>query len=342
MQLQRTIRGGVAALASCCLMWGAAKEKDTKRAVMPGAGVKTPGVRIPFASLKPEAELPAEGAISALIVADSVFIADVPSNSILRFDAKANKPGEPIKGLSKPCGGLVNAFGSLWSPNCGDQTIARIDPKSGKITATIPIGVGSASPAIVADSTSIWLLADDKTTLIRIDPTGNAIVAEVRLPSACNSIAFGEGSLWVTCPKEGKAGKVLRIDPKTNLVDKRIETAAQPISVAFGEGSAWILCKTEGKISKVDPKTNKVSATIDLSLPEAGGNVAFSDGSIWVTSTGFPITRIDPQTDKVAQQFWGEGNGLLQTGLGSIWLANVGKGSILRLDPKRIVATLAE
>lgn len=339
MTAAQVVRCGLAAAASLCVLSGAAKEKDTKTGSAPKAGVKTPGVQIPFSSLKAESDFATEGPVTGFAFLESVVIANQGKTPILRIAPKTNKPVDPIAGVAKPCGGLVSAFKSLWTLNCADKTITRLDPKDRKVTATIPIGGTSANPAVAATGDSVWILSDDKTTLSRVDPEQNAIVSEIRLPAGCNSIASGEGSLWVTCPKEGK---VLRIDPKTNLVDKRIETAAQPIAITFGEGSAWILCKTEGKVAKVDPKSNKVASTIDLNIPSAAGNIAFGDGSIWVTAPGFPLTRINPQTDKVEQQFWGDGGGWLASGSGSVWLANEGKGTVWRLDPKRIVATLAE
>jgi streptogramin lyase len=61
-----------------------------------------------------------------------------------------------------------------------------------------------------------------------------------------------------------------------------------------------------------------------------------------VTQTGFPITRIDPVSEKVVQQFVGPGGGAVQFGKGSLWLTNVQAGTLWRIDPKRIVATLSE
>jgi streptogramin lyase len=97
-----------------------------------------------------------------------------------------------------------------------------------------------------------------------------------------------------------------------------------------------------GAVDRIDPKTNKVVKTIDLGVPASGGNIAVGQGSVWVTQPGFPITRIDPQTEKVAQQFFGDGGGAIQFGFGSIWLVNSQHGTVSRLDPKRIAATLAE
>jgi hypothetical protein len=70
--------------------------------------------------------------------------------------------------------------------------------------------------------------------------------------------------------------------------------------------------------------------------------MAFGEGSLWVSMPGFPITRIDPQSEKVAQQFYGEGGGFLLTTQNSLWLAEPAEGKLLRLDTRRIAATLAE
>ncbi|MDX2180328.1 MAG: hypothetical protein SFV18_12110 [Bryobacteraceae bacterium] len=326
-------------LAAALLVGAAYSQKKPTGPILPKNGVKTPGVQIPFANLKAEAEFAAPGKPGWFAFGERVLIPNEPQGLIARINARTNKEDEAWKGFDKPCGGLAIAFQSVWSPSCGAGTLSRIETKSGKVTAKLDAGAPVALPAVATTADSVWLLADAKTTLARIDPDTNTIVAEVRLPEACSSILFAEQSLWVTCPKESK---ILRIDPKTNLVAKRIETSSQPVSAAFGEGSVWVLCKAEGKVARIDPKTDKVTVTIDLGIPGAEGNIAFGEGSIWVTAPGFPISRIAPSTDKVVQQFYGDGGGAIQAGGGAVWLANQAKGTVWKLDPKRIVATLAE
>ncbi len=165
------------------------------------------------------------------------------------------------------------------------------------------------------------------------------MVAEVRLSAGCNSLIFGDGALWISCPSENR---IVRVNPLTTLVEKRIEVSARPTSIAFGEGSLWVFCQKEGKIERIDPKTNKVIKTIELGVPGADGDISIGAGSVWVTQTGFPITRIDPRTDKVVQQFYGEGGGMVQASANAIWLLNVRQGTLWRVDPKRVAATLAE
>lgn len=321
------------------ILFGA--ETKPKKQEKSGAktGIQTPGIQVAIASLKPEAEIALKGKISGMIFADQVFVSADEMNQIASIDPKTNKLSEKSIKLEKPCGGIARAFGSLWVPNCEKKELSRIDAKTGAVKATIPMGNSVAVPSIAATADSIWLLSDDRTTLLRIDPDENLVVGEIRLPEKCNSMVTGDNSLWVTCPAKSQ---ILRIDPKKNLVEQRIEVASQPVSSVFGEGSIWVLCKAEGKVARIDPKTNKVIKTIDLGIPDAAGNISFGEGSVWVTSPGFPISRIQPDSDQVVQQFKGPGGGLINVGLGSVWLANSADGSLWRVDPKRIAATLAE
>jgi len=315
------------------------KAAKTAAPAVPKLGIKTPGVQIPFASLKAEAEFSV--APPWMIFTDAPLLPNSEKDSLDKIDIKANKLTDPIVGLSKPCGGGVSAFTSLWVPTCGDKTLARVDTKTGKVTKRLPFGTGNVAPSVAATADSIWAFTDDKVTLSRIDPELNVVVAEIRLHADCGSLTFGETALWVTCPAENR---VLRINPETNQVEKYIETSPMPKALVIGEASIWVLCEKEGKIERIDPKTNKISKTIDLGAPAVGGGIADGLGSLWVTMQGFPLTRIDTTTDKekVLQQFYGEGGGAIQVGLGSLWLSNLNNGTLWRIDPKRVAATLSE
>ena len=361
-----------------------AKDPKPAKTVAPTHGVKTPGVLIPYASLKSDAEIALDAPPAGFLFTDA--IAFTGHAGILRFDAKTNKPFEPtrdIAGIDKPCGGLLNAFSFVWTASCGKASLAKVEmrpavrpggtrranpeaapssppapdaavkpaaeaPKPEAVvkleppkpavfieTGTTPVAI----TALAASEDSIWMLSDAKTSLLRIDPIANRIVAEMRLPAACSSILYAETALWVACPSESR---LLRIDPKTNLVDKRIDIPKEPVSIAAGESSIWVLCRKEGKIARIDPKTNKVSATIELNIPNADGMIAFGEGALWASAPGFPVMRITPGNDKVAQQFHGEGGGILHFGLGSLWVSSAKSKSVFRFDPKRIQATLAD
>jgi len=313
----------------------------------PKTGVKTPGVQIPITNLKPEAEISLSAPAGAFVfTADQVLISVPTADQIARVEGRTNKVLDSFSGAAKPCGGLANAFRSLWLVSCGSNGVLRFETATGKSVASIATGSGAAPYAIASNADSIWALTDDKTSLTRIDPETNSIVSEMRLPANCRSITFADNSLWAACPGEKR---VIRINPQTNLVTARIEVTPEPVSVAFGgataaENSIWVLSRKEGKVARIDPKNNKVIATIDLGFTNADGNLAFGAGFLWVTAPGFPITKISTQLEKekVVQQFAGDGGGIIQFGLNSVWLANTAYNNVWRIDPKRIAATFAE
>lgn len=324
------------------------KYTELKKTVWPPkTGVKTPGVQIPMIYLKPEAEIALPGPAGAfLFTTDQVLISIPGSDQVARVEGRSNKVLEPFSGITKPCGGFANAFRNLWVMSCGSKNLARLETGTGKSVAAIGTGSGSAPYAIASSADSVWALTDDKTTLTRIDPDTNAIVSETRLPAGCRSLSFAANALWIACPAEKR---IIRLDPQTNLVTSRIEVTPEPVSIAFGgataaENSIWVLSRKEGKVARIDPKTNKVIATIDLGFTNADGNIAFGDGFLWVTAPGFPITKISTplEKEKVVQQFAGDGGGMIQFGLNSVWLTNTSYNNVWRIDPKRIAATLAE
>ena len=302
-------------------------------------GVKTPGVQIPFSSLKAESEVALPDKPAWVFFEGSAY---APSAKGLdRIDAKTNKPAKPIEGIAKACAGMANGFGSLWVPSCADGTLYRLDAKTYKETVKFAVGTGSAPRAIAASTDSIWVLSDDKATLSRVDPDQNLVVGELRVPAGCRSLIFGETSLWLACPAENK---VYRINTATNEVMNQVEVSEHPESLAVGEGSIWAFCRKAGKVDRIDPKTNKVTKSIDLAVPGVAGEIAVGDGSVWVTMAGFPLTRISvtPEKEAVVQQFFGTGGGAIAASAGAIWLSNVAQGTLWKIDPKRVVATLAE
>ena len=156
---------------SLALALTAMAQSATKKRAAPvvTSGEKTPGVLIPFASLKAEVQLPIAPSWT-FAASDSLLAPNPVAGTLAPLDSKTNKLGDAIAGLRKPCCSVANGFTSLWVPSCATQSLDRIDPKTWKITASVLSGIGSATPAVAATADSVWLLGDDRTTLSRIDP----------------------------------------------------------------------------------------------------------------------------------------------------------------------------
>jgi streptogramin lyase len=82
-----------------------------------------------------------------------------------------------------------------------------------------------------------------------------------------------------------------------------------------------------------------VAETIQIGAAAgSAGQIVTGAGSVWVSREGAPLTRIDPRTNHVLQQFTGADGGVVAFGQQSLWLAAT-PAAVWRLDPKLIEAT---
>jgi virginiamycin B lyase len=292
-------------------------------------GVLDPGIQHPMSQLSPVAVFPVSGHPDWLAVTDdAVWVTSSNVNHVVRLDAKTNQPGAVIT-LEKPCSGLAIGFGSLWIPSCGSHTLVRANPSTGATEATIQASPADSEGGITTGAGSVWLVTSSTSELDRIDATTNAIVARITLPKGTFNPIFAGDSVWVA---SNEGNTLVRVDPATNKVIGSTPIGPKPRFLTVGEGSVWVLNQGDGSVSRVDATTGKLLATIQAGIPGLGGEIAFGGGSVWATVFGFPITRIDPATNKVVQQFTGTGGDSIRFAHGSIWLTFLTGAKVWRLN----------
>jgi hypothetical protein len=173
-------------------------------------------------------------------------------------------------------GGAVVAFGAVWVADSDRGEIVRVDPRSRRVTARIPIGAGSV---IAAGSGSLWAVRDenssDRTQLLRIDPRTRRIVARIRLRTP------GGGDF--------PAGAV--------LAGPRI----------------WALGQT-GAVA-VDPATNRVRRRIEIGGGFTLSDALIRRGELWLTDRSGATIRYDARTgSRVGRVPWNDGQALVPAG----------------------------
>jgi streptogramin lyase len=246
---------------------------------------------------------------------------------VVRLDAKTNKPGAVIT-LDKPCSGLAIGFGSLWIPSCGAHTLVRVDAETGVVQATIAAGPADSEGGITTGAGSVWLVTSASSELDRIDANTNAVVARITLPKGSFNPIFAGDFVWVA----SNAGDALvRVDPKTNKVAGTTAIGPKPRFLTVGDGAVWVLNQGDGSISRVDSSTGKLVATIAAGISGQGGEIAFGGGAVWATVFGFPMTQIDPVTNKVVRQWVGKGGDSIRCAHDSIWLTFLSDAKVWRL-----------
>ena len=66
-------------------------------------------------------------------------------------------------------------------------------------------------------------------------------------------------------------GTLSRIDPVENLVVAEFRVYADCNTLMFGETALWLTCPAENRVLRVDPQTNLVDKSIEVSAARGAG-----------------------------------------------------------------------
>ena len=267
------------------------------------------------------ATIVAPGAGQVAAGAGAVWITN-GDGSLSRIDPDTNKLVATVKvgGPNVCC--IAVGEGGVWVSDSDDNAIFRIDPATNAVAARIAVGL---SPhGIAVDHGSVWVAHEHDGSVRRIDRTTNALVAKIRVGRADTdgplAIAVAAGSIWVSVPN---ARAVVRIDASINRVTAKIPVEQE---CAFGPSDEviWVGGGCGGtRISRIDPKTNTVSPTVDLS-PDIPGTPALDPPYVWVVTFSGVLVRIDTRTNAITgklplKEFNVEGESVTPA-FGSIWI----------------------
>ena len=192
----------------------------------------------------------------------------------------------------------------IWLLNLEQKPsgIHRIDPRTNRFvgeTAT----AGIEAVGITFGAESIWTADHDDSTVSRIDPKTNQILATIKVPFEPHYIYFNpdDGMVWVA---NYHFNSVMRIDPQTNQQTGRTYLVPfAPEWMTSGQGKLWVLPSPyaagdvrqdfEG-LAEFDALHIREAKIIPVSGRPMDAVV--SDGSLWVTTQDpSQILRFDLQ-----------------------------------------------
>jgi YVTN family beta-propeller protein len=219
--------------------------------------------------------------------------------------------------------------GALWAADFDGRTLSRIDPRARRLVTTL--GTGATPVGLAAGEGSVWVANEFAGTVLQIDPGTNTIVQTIRVGGAPVAVAAGAGAVWVV---DAINGTVLRLDP-TTTGRTTIRVGSGPSDVAVGAGSVWVANRLDGTVSRLDPASGKsIGHAIALRFKPA--RLAVGNGAVWVTGTLVDeIARIDPSSNSVSATIpVGDGPTGIALGAGSVWVAESLAHAVVRLDPR--------
>ena len=258
---------------------------------------------------------------------------------------------------------------SLWISNDAIRSVQRVDVRTNRVTAKIPVN-GEPCSGLVFAFGSLWTPVCGKhASLDRIDPRTNAVTAVLPIHPQNSEggitasddgiwLATGDGALSQIDPVNGSVrrriatpsgsfnplyadgvvwltsgehDKLLAIDARDGRILARIPVGSKPRFLTAADGFVWTLNQGDGTITKVDAASKRVVATIRARIPGRGGEISYGNGSVWATLIKTPLTRVDARTNAILGQWHGIGGDAVRFGHGSVWLTDYDHGRVWRI-----------
>jgi virginiamycin B lyase len=269
----------------------------------------------------------------------SVWVVNYRPDRVSRVDTATNAVVADIPIGRNGCLGIAATAARMWVPTCGDGVVNEIDPATNTIVRKIPVPIkrGREGAFAIADG-NLWIpdnVTDSlSSTIARVDARTGETTAHVSTGPRSDVIVFGFGSIWVASSRDDV---VVRVEPQSSRVIARIPVGPSPKFMTAGEGAIWVQNRGDGSVSRIDPETNHEVARIAARAPTPAGDISAGGGAVWLSVDGKPVTRIDPRTNTVTDQFvGGRGADAIRWGAGALWVADHRIGQLWRIDAAKI------
>ena len=216
------------------------------------------------------------------------------------------------------------------------NSLALVDAESNDLVEQISVGHHPTSVAV--GEGAVWVLNADDQTITRVDEESRQ-VKTFAIGETPHELAVGAGAVWVGI-RRGAA--VSRLDPQSGVVDRVIPVfkgldvsgpgvTSAGAAIAVGDGAVWVV-SPDRTVSRIDPKTNRVVATVRA---RGASTLAVGERSVWIVNLDSSVSQIDPATNKVRATIQVPANGLTAAavGAGSLWTTDPIGGAVWRVDP---------
>ena len=149
--------------------------------------------------------------------------------------------------------GLAAAAGDLWVIG-HDGTLSQIDRRSGRVRRRWP-GLApladpntSATKALAADPTGVWVISTGRTTILRVE--AGRVVRRIAVDAPARPlIAMAPDGLWIaSADRLGGDNRLIRIDPETGRPTAALALGTQrPVAIAPA-GDQLCVLTADGKV----------------------------------------------------------------------------------------------
>ncbi len=229
------------------------------------------------------------------IPGESPGVSDGVDTVLVRIDPSTNRVIDRIVLGGKLAADIAIDANDVWVLYGGDDDkmkVARVDPATDRVVATIPLHQSYGHYLFSVDG-SIVAFTNETTDTIGnsvieiVDPSTNTVTGSISL-GAYLWPGAGDGSLWAS------TGTILeRIDPGSGDVVGTWSLESTGDALCVGAGGIWSIDPNgRNTVSRWNPELQGVDVFAELPPGEmANAMTSFSD-AVWVLSFGGSVTRI--------------------------------------------------
>src|SRR4051812_25611611 len=183
--------------------------------------------------------------LTLFLLAFPLLLAAAPQTPPAGAPARAKRPGVTTPGVRIPITKLkpeavydvpgapdwMAVDKEVWVSNSPKNSVARLDPKSGAVMATIAVGTHPCS-GLAAGFGSLWVPNCGDSTVTRLDLKDGKTQATFPMTIADSEggVAIGAGSFWMLTDSRGT---LARVDPATNKTVAEIYLPPGSYAAAF-------------------------------------------------------------------------------------------------------------
>ena len=212
----------------------------------------------------------------------SLWVANCKDGNLYRINVETAEIQAMIPtGIANPKGetNVVAGAGSIWVPSDGAGRIARVDPESNTVTATIAVDPGTFFLAYGFDA--LWAVSSDGRTLQKIDPQAGAVTGKVALGNQPGFLAAGEGAVWV---QEQGDGTLARVSPETLELSGRVKVGETLMygDVDVGNGAVWLRTTEDQTFAVIDAQSMEILAR--AGKPSGSGAIRVTPSGVWTSA----------------------------------------------------------
>jgi YVTN family beta-propeller protein len=211
-----------------------------------------------------------------------------------------------LLGASLLVAGSVQAA-TLVVANKAEATVSLVDLRSGKVAATLPVGVGPHEVAISPDG-RLALVANygekepPGSTMTLIDIPGAKVVrtidlGEYRRP---HGAVFLDGRRALVTSETSKA--VLEVDVEAGKVVRQIPTGQEishMVAVSPDRSRAYVANIVSGSTTALDLKEGKAVVTVKTGAGTEGIDVTPDGRQVWITNREDAVKVVDAKSLEV-------------------------------------------